>query len=146
LGETGANLARGKNNVGKRKMSYSMSAYTLMSLAEVLDIRQTDPFDVLAYIAFGRHPILTRDQRAQAFLQQHADWLKAFPDQQRRVIEALLEQYRLSGVDEMVNPRVFRLPAFKPLGGLKGVSQQFGGGEALRQTVMELQRRLYSFG
>jgi type I restriction enzyme R subunit len=115
-------------------------------LAEVLDIRQTDPFDVLAYIAFGRHPILTREQRAQAFLQQHADWLKAFPDQQRRVIEALLEQYRLSGVEEMVNPRVFRLPAFKPLGGLKGVSQQFGGGEALRQTVMELQRRLYSFG
>jgi type I restriction enzyme R subunit len=113
-------------------------------LAEVLGVRQTDPFDVLAYIAFERQPLLTREQRAQIFLRQHANWLQSFPDQQRRVIEALLEQYRLNGVEEMVNPQVFRLPTFRTLGGLKGISRMFGGDEHLRHTVSELQRRLYS--
>jgi type I restriction enzyme R subunit len=112
-------------------------------LAEVLNLPQADPFDVLAYVAFARQPVPTREERLQAFLQQHAAWLNAFPPTQRRVIEALLEQYRLNGVDEIANPRVFRLPIFKSLGGLNGISQQFGGSEALRQAVLEVQRRLY---
>jgi len=112
-------------------------------LAEVLNLPQADPFDVLAYVAFARQPVPTRQERVQAFLQQHAAWLNAFRPPQRKVIEALLEQYRLNGVDEIANPRVFRLPAFKSLGGLNGISQQFGGSEALRQAVLEVQRRLY---
>jgi type I restriction enzyme R subunit len=59
------------------------------------------------------------------------------------VLEALLEKYRLGGVDQMTDPRVFRLPPFKAMGELRGVVQRFGGTEPLRQTLAELQRRLY---
>lgn len=112
-------------------------------LAEVLAIPEADPFDVLAYIAFQRRPILTRAERAQRFVEREADWLATLPPNRRAVVEALLEKYRLSGVDEITNPRVFRLPPFKAMGELRGVTQRFGGAEPLRQTLAELQRRLY---
>lgn len=112
-------------------------------LAEVLGFQQVDDFDVLAYVAFECQPIPTREERLRAFLKRHADWLKSFSPSQRQIIAALLEQYRRSGVDEIANPRVFRLPVFKAWGGLNGISQQFGGDHALHEIVLEIQRRLY---
>ena len=112
-------------------------------LAEVLDVPQADPFDILAYIAFKHQPILTRAQRAQIFLHQQADWLQSFSGTQRVVIETLIKQYQLSGIEEILNPQVFRLPVFKPFGGLKGISRTFGGDERLRHAMTELQQRLY---
>ncbi|WP_303774220.1 EcoAI/FtnUII family type I restriction enzme subunit R [Anaerolinea thermophila] len=125
----------------KRKLEHS-NVYPEV-LAEVLNQQQADTFDVLAYVAFGRQPIPTREERLRTFVQRHADWLNAFSPLQRQIIAALLEQYRNSGVDEIANPRVFRLPAFRTWGGLNGISQQFGGDQSLRQIVLELQRRLY---
>jgi len=112
-------------------------------LAEVLGVQQADAFDVLAYVAFERQPIPTRKERYSAFMQRNADWLNAFLPSQRQIIAALLEQYRLSGVDEIANPRIFRLPAFKAWGGLNGISQRFGGDQSLHQILLEIQRRLY---
>lgn len=112
-------------------------------LAEVLNIPDADPVDVLAFLAFHRTPILTRAQRAALFLDQQAGWLNAFPPQQRAVLEALLEKYRLGGIEQITDPRVFRLPPFKAMGELRGVVQRFGGTEPLRQALAELQRRLY---
>jgi type I restriction enzyme R subunit len=112
-------------------------------LAEVLDIPDADPVDVLAYVAFRQAPPLTRAKRAEQFRERQATWLTSFPPEQRIVLEALLEKYRLGGVDQMTDPRVFRLPPFKAMGELRGVVQRFGGTEPLRQTLAELQRRLY---
>lgn len=112
-------------------------------LAEVLKAKDADAFDVLAYLAFQREPILTRDQRLARFKEKEKAWLASFPAEQRAIVEALLEKYRLNGVDEIVNPRVFRLPPFREIGELRGVSQRFGGPQPLRQTIQELQRRIY---
>lgn len=112
-------------------------------LAEVLNIPDADPVDVLAYLAFRRTPILTRAQRAALLLDQQSEWLNTFPPHQRAVLEALLEKYRLGGIEQITDPRVFRLPPFKAMGELRGVVQRFGGTEPLRQALAELQRRLY---
>ncbi len=112
-------------------------------LAEVLEIKDADPFDVLAYLAFRREPVPTRAERLARFREQERAWLASFRPEQRAVVEALLEKYRLNGVDEITNPRVFRLPPFREMGELRGVSQRFGGPEPLRQTIQEIQRRLY---
>jgi len=112
-------------------------------LAEVLNIPDADPVDVLAYVAFRQAPPLTRAKRAEQFRERQATWLTSFPPEQRIVLEALLEKYRLGGVDQMTDPRVFRLPPFKAMGELRGVVQRFGGTEPLRRTLAELQRRLY---
>jgi type I restriction enzyme R subunit len=112
-------------------------------LAEVLRVPEADAFDVLAYLVFRREPIPTRTERAARFAEREGAWLDGFAPAERTVVEALLEKYRLSGVDEITNPKVFRLPPFRAMGELRGVTQRFGGAEPLRQTLAELQRRLY---
>ncbi|MEJ5226032.1 MAG: type I restriction-modification enzyme R subunit C-terminal domain-containing protein, partial [Anaerolineales bacterium] len=112
-------------------------------LAEVLNLTETDPFDLLAMLAFHREPPLRRSERVERFRREHRKWLDSFAPEQRAVVEALLKKYRLSGVDEITNPRIFRLPPFKEMGELSGVIARFGGKEALRQTLAEVQRRLY---
>jgi type I restriction enzyme R subunit len=112
-------------------------------LAEVLNVPDADPFDVLAYLAFRHEPIPTRAERAQRFAEREGAWLADFAPAERAVVDALLDKYRLSGVDEITNPKVFRLPPFKAMGELRGVTQCFGGADPLRRTLEELQRRLY---
>ncbi len=112
-------------------------------LAEALKLPETDPFDLLAMLAFERQPPLRRAERVEHFRQIHHNWLASLRTEQRAVVEALLEKYRLSGVDEITNPRIFRLSPFKEMGELSGVMQRFGGADGLRQTLAEVQRRLY---
>ncbi|MBN2005590.1 MAG: DEAD/DEAH box helicase family protein [Anaerolineae bacterium] len=112
-------------------------------LAEVLDAPEADAFDVLAYLVLHHKPIPSRAERAQSLVEREGAWLAGFAPQERLIVEALLDKYRLSGVDEITDPKVFRLPPFKAMGELRGVIQRFGGAEPLRQTLVELQRRLY---
>ncbi len=113
-------------------------------LAEALMLSETDPFDLLAMLAFRREPPLKRSERVERFRKKHKAWLESLPSAQRAVVDALLEKYRLSGVDEITNPRVFRLPPFKQMGELSGVAARFGGADRLRQILQEIQTRLYA--
>ena len=60
------------------------------------------------------------------------------------VILALLDKYRLAGVQEMSDPSVFRLSPFREMGQAPGVIRRFGGAEALRRTLQAIQEKLYS--
>lgn len=56
----------------------------------------------------------------------------------------ILCKHRLGRLRRITAPTVFRPLPFKVMGELRGVSQHFGDAGALRQTVVELQRRLYA--
>jgi type I restriction enzyme R subunit len=60
------------------------------------------------------------------------------------VLLALLEKYQVGGVEEIANPKVFRLPPFDEMGQVIGVMQRFGDVEDLGEAVDEVQRRLYT--
>ena len=62
-------------------------------LAGILKAPDADAFDVLAHVAFGA-PLLTRDERAKAFLDKKKQILDALGDKAREVIIALLDKYR----------------------------------------------------
>jgi type I restriction enzyme R subunit len=111
-------------------------------LADVLAQPKADQFDLLAHIAFDK-PIHTRDERAEAFLNYEQRFLENRSPEAREVILALLDKYRLAGVDEMANPEVFRLSPFREMGQAQGVIQRFGTIESLRQALDEVQQRLY---
>lgn len=113
-------------------------------LAEVLKTPEADPLDVLGYVAYQRQPIPTRAERAERFMQREQAWLAGFPPDAQTVLTAMLEKYRLGGLRQISDPAIFRLPPFKAMGELRGVSQRFGDAGALRQTMTELQRRLYA--
>ena len=112
-------------------------------LAEVLGQPEADQFDLLAHIAFGR-PVRTRSERAKAFETREGAFLNRYKDEAREVILALLDKYRVGGVEQLADPRVFRLSPFREMGQVPGVIQRFGGAEPLQKAVREVQRRLYA--
>jgi type I restriction enzyme R subunit len=112
-------------------------------LADVLEIPDADPFDVLAHVAY-HHQIRTRAERASTFLAQEQIWLEQFPPEAREVILVLLEKYQIGGLRQITDPKIFRVSPFREMGELRGVIQRFNGDAALlRQTIDELQVRLY---
>ena len=111
-------------------------------LAEILAQPRADQFDLLAHIAYGK-PIHTRDERVDALLNYEQQFLQSQTLEAREVILALLDKYRLAGVEEMVNPEIFRLSPFREMGQVSGVVQRFGTINNLRLTLNEVQQRLY---
>jgi len=111
-------------------------------LARVMSQPEADSFDLLSHIAFGS-PIVTRGERAAAFQNRHQRFLQRYSADARRVILELLEKYRAIGIAE-VDPAIFSVSPFAELGGAVTIAHWFGGVEGLRQTLQELQRRIYS--
>jgi hypothetical protein len=59
------------------------------------------------------------------------------------VLLALLEKYRATGVDEISDPRIFRLPPFFEMGQAPGVARSFGSLPVLQEKFADLQNRIY---
>ena len=58
--------------------------------------------------------------------------------------EVLLEKYRATDVDEISDPRIFRLSPFFEMGQAPGVAYRFGSLVKLQTNFAELQRRIYN--
>jgi len=112
-------------------------------LASILRVPDADTFDIIAHVAFGA-PILTRDERAQVFINKKRLFLAALGDSAQKVILALLDKYRIGGIEQITRPEVFRTPPFDKMGYLRGVAAVFGGFDKLKSAIEELQRGLYS--
>jgi len=113
-------------------------------IRELLNRPDVDTFDLLSHIAFGRI-LLTRDQRAEAVLNMEQKFISAFPKAAREIIFALIERYRLAGIEEIENPKVFDLTPFDKMGKIKGVEKIFGGVEKLKETITKLREKIYSY-
>lgn len=111
-------------------------------LAELLEKSEADQYDLLANLAFGA-PLRNRSERAAAFTNREQRFLKSYGVEAREVILALLEKYRVAGVEEISTPEIFRVPPFNRMGQAPGIMGRFGGPEPLRETMADLQRRLY---
>ena len=113
-------------------------------LAEVLDEPDVDEVDLLGHLAFER-ALHTRSERSLAFRRQQKAWLQTHDDKAREVIDALLGKYELGGLQQITDPAIFRVSPFRQMGEVRGVIRRFGGDpQRLRQTMDELQRRLYA--
>ena len=111
-------------------------------LAGILKTPDADAFDVIAHVAFDA-PILTRDERAKAFLNKKASFLGALGERAQDIVLSLLDKYRIGGVDQITSREIFRVPPFDRMGYLKGVAEQFGGYGKLREAIDEVERGLY---
>jgi len=113
-------------------------------IRELLSRPDVDTFDLLSHIAFGKI-LLTRGQRAEAFLNLEQRFISAFPQNAREIIFTLIERYRLAGIEEIENPKVFDLPPFNRIGKIEGVAKIFGGVEKLKETISNLREKIYSY-
>lgn len=113
-------------------------------LAEVLDEGDVDEVDILGHVAYDR-ALMTRFDRTLHFRQRERAWLTGFDHEAREVLYALLGKYELGGLRQITNSRIFRVSPFRQMGETRGVIHRFGGdATALRQTLLDLQQRLYA--
>jgi type I restriction enzyme R subunit len=67
-----------------------------------------------------------------------------FDEVQRKIVDALIDMYRIAGVDEIASAEVFRTKLFADdFGGLRGLVKIFGGPAALADLLRDLQYHLY---
>ena len=113
-------------------------------LAEVLQQMEVDEVDILGHVAY-QQALRKRYERTLALRQRERPWLETYEREAREVIYALLSKYELGGLRQITDPRIFRVPPFRQMGDVRGVMRRFGGDAArLRQTLIEVQRRLYA--
>lgn len=90
-------------------------------------------------------PIRSREGRARAL--EHADhaFIRSFTDERQGVVAALLDRYRISGVDEISTAEVFNAPPFSTdLGGIRQLVMLFGGAAPVSDMLHGLQQHLYT--
>ncbi len=111
-------------------------------LASILKTPDADTFDVLAHIAFDA-PLLTRDERARAFLNKKRQIIKALGEKAQNVVLSLLEKYRVGGIDQITKAEVFEVPPFDKMGYLRGVAEIFGGMDKLKEAIDLIEKGIY---
>jgi len=112
-------------------------------LARLLEAPDADAYDLLAHLAFNA-PLVSRDERAKAFLNRNQDFLGRFKGKAREIIELLVDKYRVWGIEEIAKPEVFRVRPLSGYGTFTSIAELFQGPRNLRKAVDELQVRLYA--
>lgn len=98
-------------------------------LAEILKRSDVDSFDLLAHIAFDE-TMHSREERAVALFNLNQQFFAMYPERARVILQALVERYVQGGLDEILDPEVFKLPPIRREVGQ--VAPLFGG---MRQFV-----------
>lgn len=111
------------------------------ALARLIDREDADFFDVLAHVAFDA-PIVSRDERAQAIELRKQEFLSSFGGEAQPILVALLDQYRVGGIDDISRKEVLNLPKFQEVG-VEKIVESFGGVEKAKEAIKQLQNYLY---
>jgi type I restriction enzyme R subunit len=101
-----------------------------------------DPFDLLCHLAFNA-PILTRRQRADRVKKQQAAMFSYLKPEAQDILTDLLEKYARDGEVQFTLPDVLKLPPISQRGNVNEIVSKFGGADALRVAVHQLQSLLY---
>lgn len=109
---------------------------TLQAVQQMADY---DLYDVLGDLGFHIRP-RTRQNRVQAFLIKHEDWLDGLPPQTAAAIRAIVAQFEHSGTDGLESKHVFAAPAFRAAGGFEAL--EAGGDPAA--LVREAKERMFA--
>lgn len=126
----------------KFKEELEKAGINLNILSKLLKKPGAEEFDLIAHVLF-KAPVLSRDERARALLDLRKEFLEKYGPNAREVILELVDRYKIAGIDEITDPRVFRTPPFDKMGALKGVIEIFGGLEPLKEVIQDIEKGLY---
>lgn len=100
-----------------------------------------DPFDLVCHVAFDQPP-LTRKERAEQVKKRN--YFAKYGEQARQVINALLDKYADTGVENIEDIKILTLDPFKSMGSAPELISAFGGKPAYLQAIKELEQQLYA--
>jgi type I restriction enzyme, R subunit len=112
----------------------------LDALAEEVG-KDYDPFDLVCHIAFDQPP-LTRKERAEQVKKRN--YFAKYGEQARNVLNALLDKYADTGVENIEDIKILTLDPFKSMGSAPELISAFGGKPAYLQAIKELEQQLYA--
>ena len=100
-----------------------------------------DPFDLICHVAFDQAP-LSRKERAQAVKKR--DVFSQYGDSARKVLEALLDKYADTGVENIEDIKILTLDPFAKLGTPAELVKAFGSKQGYQTAVHTLKQALYA--
>lgn len=100
-----------------------------------------DAFDLICHVAFDQPP-LTRRERAEQVKKRN--YFAKYGDQARKVLEALLEKYADTGVENIEDIKILTLDPFKSMGTASELVSAFGGKSAYLAALQALEDQLYA--
>lgn len=112
----------------------------LDALAEEVG-KDFDPFDLVCHVAFDQPP-LTRKERAEQVKKRN--YFAKYGEQARRVLEALLDKYADTGVENIEDIKILTLDPFRTMGSTPELIAAFGGKQGYLNALKELEQQLYA--
>lgn len=111
----------------------------LDALAEEVG-KDFDPFDLVCHVAFDQPP-LTRRERAEQVKKR--DYFAKYGVQARKVLEALLDKYADTGIENIENMNVLTLEPINEFGTPLEIVKVFGGKDSYMHAVKDLEALIY---
>lgn len=102
--------------------------------------RDFDPFDLVCHVAFDRPP-LTRLERAAKVRKR--DIFTKYGGEARLVLEALLDKYADSGIEQIEDINVLKVQPISKFGTPVEIVNMFGGRDKFVSAIRELEQALY---
>jgi type I restriction enzyme R subunit len=103
--------------------------------------KQLDPFDLICHVAYGQ-PLLSRKERADNVRKRN--YFTKYGEQSRRVLEALLDKYADTGIENIEDLKVLQMEPFAQMGTAPEIVKSFGGKPGYLKALKELEEQLYA--
>jgi type I restriction enzyme, R subunit len=102
--------------------------------------KSLDAFDLICHVAFDQPP-LSRRERADNVKKKN--YFAKYGDQARQVLEALLDKYADTGIENIEDIKVLTIDPFSRLGTPPELVSAFGGKAKYLKALHELEQQLY---
>ena len=103
--------------------------------------KDCDAFDLICHVAFDQ-PALTRRERAEQVKKRN--YFTKYGEQARKILEALLEKYADTGIENIDDIKILTLDPFSKMGTASELVSAFGGKSAYIAALHELENQLYA--
>ena len=103
--------------------------------------KDCDAFDLICHVAFDQ-PALTRRERADQVKKRN--YFTKYGEQARKVLEALLEKYADTGIENIDDIKILTLDPFSKMGTASELVSAFGGKSGYIAALHELENQLYA--
>lgn len=103
--------------------------------------KDCDAFDLICHVAFDQ-PALTRRERAEQVKKRN--YFTKYGEQARKVLEALLEKYADTGIENIDDIKILTLDPFSRMGTASELVSAFGGKSGYIAALHELENQLYA--
>jgi len=114
---------------------------SIEQLSDITKLKDVDPFDLLCFIAYDLKP-LTRRQRAERLKKNKPDFFTQYSEKAQTILKMILEKYVDYGPNQ-IKPDIISVEPIANEGNPVEIVNEFGGIEAFKKAIDEIQTLLY---